>query len=252
MKSGTQVKSMNRLLLLSCSRSKRADSDLLPAFERYNGPAFRLLRRYMKSSTNAPIVKILSAEFGVIPHDCYIPNYNRSMTVQRARELQPKVLEEINKTLKAVNSKKSQEVFICLGKNYMKTLEGSSIFSSQAKVKVALGTPGKRLFDLYNWLYGEAPKQRQYSCSEKAKVCVRIRGMDIKATPEEVLNTARRAVESGFKEKDCSHSWFVVVDEKRVSPKWLVSLISGLPVSSFHTDEARRVLTQIGVQVHAA
>ncbi len=60
----------DRLLILSCSRRKRLDKDLLPAVERYDGPAFRVLRRFLREMPfEAPDVPILSAEYGLIPHD---------------------------------------------------------------------------------------------------------------------------------------------------------------------------------------
>jgi hypothetical protein len=42
----------------------------------------------------------------------------------------------------------------------------------------------------------------------------------------------------------------VIIGEHRVGVKRLVSLLTGLPVSSFHTDAARRVLSQLGVDVY--
>ena len=36
---------MTRLLIVACSRAKRPDAGSLPAIDRYDGPAFRLLRR---------------------------------------------------------------------------------------------------------------------------------------------------------------------------------------------------------------
>jgi hypothetical protein len=36
------------MLILACSRRKRPDEGLLPAIERYDGPAFRVLRRFLR------------------------------------------------------------------------------------------------------------------------------------------------------------------------------------------------------------
>ena len=36
---------MNKLLLISCSQRKREDEGLLPAIDRYDGPAYRCLRK---------------------------------------------------------------------------------------------------------------------------------------------------------------------------------------------------------------
>jgi len=42
-----------RLLILSCSQRKRPDPSLLPAIERYNGPPFQVLRRYLRECRGA-------------------------------------------------------------------------------------------------------------------------------------------------------------------------------------------------------
>jgi hypothetical protein len=49
-----------RMLILACSRRKRPDEGLLPAIERYDGPAFRVLRRFLrKSRRSAPQPSLL-------------------------------------------------------------------------------------------------------------------------------------------------------------------------------------------------
>jgi hypothetical protein len=36
------------MLILACSRRKRPDEGLLPAIEPYDGPAFRMVRRFLR------------------------------------------------------------------------------------------------------------------------------------------------------------------------------------------------------------
>src|ERR671937_639945 len=85
-----------RLLIVACSRRKRADPGLLPAIERYDGPAYRVLRRYLRQHpSQPPDVLILSAELGLVLHTQPIPAYDRLMTPQRARELLPIVCGEL-------------------------------------------------------------------------------------------------------------------------------------------------------------
>ena len=43
-----------RLLVLACSERKRAGPGLLPAAERYDGPAFRVLRAYLRTAADPP------------------------------------------------------------------------------------------------------------------------------------------------------------------------------------------------------
>ncbi|MDQ3816978.1 MAG: hypothetical protein M3362_04715 [Acidobacteriota bacterium] len=240
---------MNKLLILSCSRTKRAEAELLPAFKRYDGPPYRLLRRYLNASTKIPKIKILSAEYGLISHDFQIPYYERRMTTQRAQELKPQVTKEINSLLRANSSTKEQGIFIYLGKEYLGALEGSNIFSSKGVVKIAAGTPGKRLADLYGWLYGESLPPERHLTPLKSKSGIHLRGINIKLNREEVLKVARRALNNATGYSASYHSWYVLIDDSRVSPKWLVSLLTSLPVNAFHSDEARRVLSQLDMEV---
>lgn len=241
---------MDRLLLLSCSRSKRSEPDLLPAYERYNGPVFHLLRRYLRSSTNTPAIKILSAEFGLIPYDFRIPYYDRRMTVQRARELEPKVTKALKRVIGAVGHKQAQDIFILWGRDYFKAAGGLETHLSDNRVKIANGTPGERLTDLYKWLYGNPPAAYR-NTSTTPKGNVRIRGVEINITAEEILDKVRDAMTSGLANLNCQ-AWYVSVDGQRVPVKWLVSMLTGMPHSSFHTDEAKRVLSQLGLKVQSA
>lgn len=70
--------SPDRLLLISCSKRKRADYKLMPAIDRYDGPAFYVLRRYLREIDDRHLsVYILSAEFGIINVQKLIPYYDR-------------------------------------------------------------------------------------------------------------------------------------------------------------------------------
>ena len=59
-----------RLLILSCSQRKRETQEPLPAIERYNGPLFFVLRRFLRECPRQARqldVYILSAAYGLIP-----------------------------------------------------------------------------------------------------------------------------------------------------------------------------------------
>jgi hypothetical protein len=61
---------MRRLLILACSQRKNPARGKLPAIDRYDGPAFRVLRKYSRdSAANLPTVLILSAKHGLIAAD---------------------------------------------------------------------------------------------------------------------------------------------------------------------------------------
>src|SRR5437764_14093390 len=88
---GGQAADSASLLLVACSQRKRDTPGLLPAIERYDGPIFRLIRRFRRYRPTGPTVAILSAAFGLIPADHPIPWYDRRMTPARAHALRPDV-----------------------------------------------------------------------------------------------------------------------------------------------------------------
>jgi hypothetical protein len=241
---------MKRLLILSCSRSKRTSTEYLPAFERYDGPTFRLLRRYLKTSTDIPDIRILSAEYGLVRHDYQIPFYEREMTPQRTRELRPQIAKALNRLVKAGEGKTAQSIFVHLSKVYLGAVEGSSILSSRS-VTIASGTPGKKLLALYVWLYGEPPERHRRIKRRGLPPQPQVRGRKIDLEKRDVLNAVRHAIEDGLEVPVSNHSWYVMVDGRRVSAKWIISLITGFPLSTFHTDAAKQALSDLGIRVHA-
>jgi len=95
-----------RLLLLSCSQRKCRARGLLPAIKRYDGPAFRVLRRYLDEQPTAQSeVLILSAKWGLISGNTLLPYYNQRMTEQRAAKLRPLIIKRLRKILGAKSFK---------------------------------------------------------------------------------------------------------------------------------------------------
>jgi hypothetical protein len=144
-------RSVQRLLILSCSQRKRLDPGLLPAFERYDGPTFRVLRRYLRQVlTNAPSACILSAEFGLISAFHPIPHYDRRMTRERALELRPAVQGALTEML---GTGEYREVLLCAGKMYRLAIDGcESLLTSGITLWLAEGGPGNTSAALHQWL----------------------------------------------------------------------------------------------------
>jgi hypothetical protein len=237
------------LLIVSCSQCKRSDPALLPAIERYDGPAFRVLRHFLKGQALAPLdIFILSAKFGLIPYNQPIPNYDQRMTQSQAYELHPHVIRELRTIL---SNQRYQQLCICMGKDYLRVLNGyDTLISSDLSVKVATGSPGKKLAELHYWLYGKSSLR----CSRAQVVAFNgkayIRGIELVLTPIQVLDIARCALAQGQGNPTNYQSWYVQVDGERVAPKWLVSQLTGLPVSTFQAREARNVLLHLGIGVY--
>ncbi len=238
--------SSGRLLVLACSRRKRPEPHPLPAIERYDGPAYRVLRRYLHAAAARPLeTHIISAEYGLLPSDHKIPTYDRIMTADRARQLRPEVLSRLSKL--AIDGS-YKELFICMGSAYLLAIDGlNRLIPPSLIVNVASGALGRQLGQLYDWLNGSPPPQPTARSVLRVTPC--LRGVEVIATAADALALARQALDHGAPGLDAYHSWYVAVDDRRVAPKWLASQISGLPVGSFSTDDARRLLAELGVDV---
>ncbi|HAJ38441.1 MAG TPA: hypothetical protein DCL15_22460 [Chloroflexi bacterium] len=78
------------------------------------------------------------------------------MTMQRAEELRPRVLADLSTILDANTN--YRELFICMGRDYLRVLAGWEIRRSQnMSVIYADGSIGGRQAQLYDWLYGTSP-----------------------------------------------------------------------------------------------
>lgn len=236
----------NRLLILSCSQRKCLRNGLLPAIERYDGPSFRLLRKFLENYSSQKSlldIYILSAKFGLIPANRKIPNYDMKMTPEGASELGSQVLSKLRKILR---NTQYNELFINVGKIYLLALNGYDQFiPSNTKVTFSLGSQGLKLSKLYDWLHKRPPPMPIHTRSRS----VRLKGIDIKLTPDQILTFGRQALANGLGIPDLYQSWYVMIDNRQVSPKWLLSQLTGLSVHSFHTSSARRILQQLGVEV---
>ncbi|MEA5560724.1 helicase HerA-like domain-containing protein [Planktothrix agardhii] len=72
------VNYLKDLLIINCSKSKYSQLEFLPAIERYNGVAFRVVRKFLQEQTTDYLdIFILSAKFGLIPAYQLIPNYDQ-------------------------------------------------------------------------------------------------------------------------------------------------------------------------------
>lgn len=240
---------MKQLLILSCAKHKRQDPGLLPAVDRYDGPAFRLLRRFREHGLELPDVFILSARYGLIHYEEPIPDYDQRMTLQRAQELRPQVSETLQLFFKRSSDGKkvNLRILFCMSKLYFEALKSN--VPTGILCEHAEGSTGKKLSKLKQWLYGPSLQSQLKLPSGAPRGAACLRGIDITINADEALYRARRALPHQQREATNYHSWYVLVGNERVSPKWIVSLLSGLPVSAFHSDEARRVLYHIGIEV---
>jgi hypothetical protein len=142
---------MHRLLVISCSQKKLSHPRLLPAIERYDGPAFRVLRKYLRESSDPFLtVLILSAKHGLIESDRKISSYDCRLSKTTATKLQPQVVERARLALQSSNL---EAVGVCAGKDYTIALAGlSSLIPKGVRLDLLAGGLGPRLTELRSWL----------------------------------------------------------------------------------------------------
>lgn len=141
---------IRHLLILPCSKEKNSATGLLPAIERYRGPFYRTVNK--TGQKNNLDITILSAKYGLIPADTLIEYYKLKMNEPRAVELQTKVLQEFRTQL---DGNRYDEIFINLGKQYMKALDGiQDCVPETTKLIIAEGRIGQRLKQMKEWLNG--------------------------------------------------------------------------------------------------
>lgn len=142
---------MSRLLIIACSEKKLPAKGQLPAIERYDGPAFRVLRKYLREmAPPALTVLILSARYGLIPSDRPIPDYDCRISPGSARKMRARVLETLRD---ALSGQRWNAVGICAGHDYRAALDGlSELLPAGARIDVLAGGLGPRLTALRNWL----------------------------------------------------------------------------------------------------
>lgn len=144
---------MNRLLIVACSQRKNPATGLLPAIKRYDGPIFRVLRKYLRERPEDAVhVLILSAKHGLIGAEHAIQDYDCRFSRASAVKLRPQVLKTACAILQA---QAWQAVGICAGKDYQIALAGlPELVTQNVRVEFIQGGQGSRLTALHQWLRG--------------------------------------------------------------------------------------------------
>ena len=142
---------MQRLLVIACSQKKTLGDEPAPAIERYDGPAYRVLRKYLREfPSDAPSVLILSAKFGLIPSDHPISPYDCRLSKESALELRPRVMESARNVL---GQRTWGAIAVCAGKDYRIALDGfEALVPPGYEFSVLQGGLGVRLTNLKKWL----------------------------------------------------------------------------------------------------
>lgn len=145
-----------KLLILGCADRKRDSDGLLPALDRYDGPAYRVVRKFLRNYQWPEDVSIavLSAEYGLFGVLKGISNYDRRMDQETARASAPACSTVLNRWAESHHS-----VHLSLGKDYLPAVEpGLAMLGFEPELFA--GGIGKKLSRIKTFLSDASPPQR--------------------------------------------------------------------------------------------
>lgn len=248
---------MGRLLILSCSARKRGPLSSVPAIDRYDGPAWQVLRSALREQpllTSDIDVYVLSAAYGLISSGDPIPMYNQVMTPERADELRPEALEKLTR----LAQRDYADLCLGLGKVYLQALEGwQHIVPKSTRTTITDRPMGEKLGQLRAWIYGDswspsAERPQRLVASTAPPGTAQVKGRTIALSVDEARERVRQALAAGIPGADRFRDWYIDIDGRAVAAKWAVSVLSGLPTSEFDAATAQRVLLALGIDVERA
>lgn len=236
---------LRSMVILGCGQRKRQTSRPLPAIERYDGPAFRVLRKHAREAPDETAhACILSARFGLLHGNSRIPRYDRRLPSTDPVAFRQRVEKQLRCALKRI---KPERLFVSVGSRYWSLLrEPLEREAVPTKLVIAAGGIGGRASQLSHWLRlknGPVAVPRFDRSPGEAGLL----GKTVRLKRCEVLQKAREGLLSDPLGAGRFETWCVPVGRERVAPKWLVSLLFEIPVSRFRTADARRVLSLLGV-----
>ena len=150
-----------KLLVLSCSQAKRDCDGLLPALDRYDGPPYRVLRKFLRDYQWPEDVSIgvLSARYGLFGILKGIENYDTRMDAATARVK----ASECSKTLKEWATY-HQKVYLSVGRDYLPAVQ-PALDRLKKKKEVFQGPIGLKMSQIKSFLNNTSSDRR-----EKAEV----------------------------------------------------------------------------------
>lgn len=143
------------LLVLGCSKAKLPIVEPLPAIERYDGPAFRLVRKMFFDGLHLDVdVAILSAKYGFIPACKSIADYDYRLPPhgparRRAEAWRGALLAQVERH-------RYDEVLLAMGPDYVRALSPLSDYERSTAIFLTNGRIGARLRQTRRWLLSKS------------------------------------------------------------------------------------------------
>ena len=143
------------LLIINCSSRKINTLGRMPAFERYDGQSYRIIRKAIREGcfrTNLDIL-IISAKFGLLAWDTEIEDYDQLMSKEQVHNLRPSIQENLESFL---NGRDYDKLLINMGATYLETLEGFEWKKHFNEKIEAHGRIGEKSSQLKSWVRGQS------------------------------------------------------------------------------------------------
>lgn len=152
-----------QLLIMGCSDKKSPLSGAIPAINRYDGPAYKVLRSYLRDNVWPAnlSVAVLSAKYGLIGGLSPIDNYDQKMDRDRAAILRPESAERLKGWLSQHSS-----VSVSLGKDYLAALPFDDLRRNGVRITCFEGAIGQKLSQIKGFLQGLPNQSRKEPLSE--------------------------------------------------------------------------------------
>lgn len=146
-----------RLVVLGCSARKLQVDGTLPAITLYDGPAFRVLRSFLRDYRwpAALSIAVLSAKYGIIGGLSHIKTYDQRMTSAQAVEL----ARTVSKTLQDW-SYSHYRIDLVLGQDYLHSIDPYLLSRDKPIMQVIEGPIGMKLSRLHEMLREMNPHKK--------------------------------------------------------------------------------------------
>ena len=149
---------MNKqLLILGCSQTKRKCDGLLPAIDRYDGPPFRVIRKFLQEHqwpSNVSIA-VLSAKYGLFGSLKGIEYYDLRLN----SSILPEKVREYSNILKKW-TRDHHTVHLSVGKDYLNALQ-PALDSSGIRQEVFQGGIGRKMSNIKSFLESTSSDRRE-------------------------------------------------------------------------------------------
>lgn len=147
-----------QLLIIGCSARKLKSLGDIPAVARYDGPVFKVLRKFLREYRwpKELSVAVLSAEYGLIGAMTPVADYDRKMDGGRAQELRPYVYKVLNQW-KSLHPR----IDLVLGARYQEAIE--EVVRGDQSVVLRPGPIGQQLAHVRQLLHAcsKSPRARR-------------------------------------------------------------------------------------------